>query len=908
MAENEGLPQISEETVNVVEPFSNKLVGIPKSQLQDALDDDYRLATPEDISKFKREEKYGSDSQAWITAAEGAAQAATFGLSTGFETKVLGVDPEDIRAREEINPVAHGVGTAAGLVGSAFVPGGAASVMGKVGQVGAKVIGATGGATVASKIAEGAARGAFEMGLYQGGEEVAKLFKEDPEQSAATAVANIGISSVLGGLGGGALSALGAGVEKVIPKSWVSEVERPALEAGEFQAAVKHADNITPVEKENIIGNLMKRKENAKEIEEAAKAIGATPLEGMVLDHKIIHKAEDALLNGPPTVSSLARQKLYNDVYQKAELATAETLGAESQYSKAELGNIIKENLTKKIDEQAAPIEAAYNALKQKHQLIPIRDNPSEFMELAANSIPEFRRGSKDSSMKLLRDSLEEVKNLKTVDDLRAYKTELKGRLGHAATPNERRMMAQVRDVINDLEEKSIIQFAEKSAVSFEEKQALKSLLDQKKEADKLYKPFIEKVSTLSEGLGKGRITGKQDALDFINEHLTVEKIVEKLSTKKDSAFREFLSKEFPAEAQTIALYQKNLMREAATKDGVLNVNKIIKDFNKLEPEIQNQIFTKEEIIKLNQIKTVMESMPKSFNPSGTSHTSAMREFFEHPTGAMVANARDFAIEKFIKGVGDNAEMTIAKRLAQAAVKGEELLKKGTKAVFSRKNELPVIIAPVLSPQKREKVKKQVDEVSMNPEKILDRNSSPAIPKEYAQAFGQMSANAVSYLVSLKPNTDKMGPLDPPRVPSKDEEEKYNRAIDIAESPMIVLGRIKDGTLIPEDVKTLQTIYPKLYNRMAMQLTDQMTDALSQGDTIPYKTRITLSMFLAQPLDSTMRPESIQAMQPMANQAQGPQQAQPPGARPKSSMTALNKMPGTYQTPQQARTAQKMQG
>jgi hypothetical protein len=425
-------------------------------------------------------------------------------------------------------------------------------------------------------------------------------------------------------------------------------------------------------------------------------------------------------------------------------------------------------------------------------------------------------------------------------------------------------------------------------------------------EAKKAYKPFIEKVSQLAEGLGKRRVYGKQDALNFINEHLTAENIVQKLSTKGDSAFRQFLTKEFPNEATTVALYQKNLLREAATKDGVLGVNKVLKDISKLEPEIQAQIFTKEELQKLAAVKTVMESMPKSANPSGTAGAEALRRFFEDPKHVAVGNLRDVALTKFVKGVADNSENGIIKKLVNAAAAGEKKLRSGVKAVFKHGGDLPIVLAPAVSIKTREKNKKKIDDLTQNPEGLLKLHDHPAIPKEYAESFGQISASAIAYLNSVKPNTDKLGALDPRRVPSQAEIAKYDRALDLAEDPLIILNRIKDGTLLPDDMKCVSAIYPKLYERLKVQLTQELATRMEKNETIPYKTRISLSMFMTQPLDATLQPMSIQAAQAGSVKPQEQQQGQPQGGGNKGSMKALNKVASSYMTPAQSRVSHKM--
>ncbi len=83
-----------------------------------------------------------------------------------------------------------------------------------------------------------------------------------------------------------------------------------------------------------------------------------------------------------------------------------------------------------------------------------------------------------------------------------------------------------------------------------------------------------------------------------------------------------------------------------------------------------------------------------------------------------------------------------------------------------------------------------------------------------------------------------------------------------------------------------------------------MINAVNDETVIPYKTRIGLSMFLAQPMDSTMTPSGIMAAQPKAPQ-QAPQAGTPQSNGP-HSMKNINKLATSYLTPTQARESARL--
>lgn len=857
--------------------------------------------TPAGLDEFigqeLKEEKYGSLGQQALTALEGAGVGASFGLSTGIE-KALGVTPEDMQGRKEVNPGLHMAGEVAGLAGSALIPvAGQANIMAKVGQAGAKAVGL--GAAKSgfmNQVGHHAVRGAFEGALFQGGDEVSKMFMEDPTQSAETAIADIGLATVLGGVFGGAFGAAAQGLKKVAPGKFVSELDQVAVDAGDFKANVEASDLLKPEQKKGILEGLMEQKPEAAEIKAAAKRLGADVMEGMTSASRDVQMMEDSLLNGAQTISGIKRRQLYADGFRKATGAIDEAVGAEGVYSKAELGNLMKDTIVKQIDEQNAPIAALYNEIKQYHAAIPLSEKSGPAIARNIGRLPEFKLSPSSPEAQLAKRVMNEIENLKTVDDVKTYKSILTRSVSPTASSGEKRMVSILADKLTDLEESSIERFAKSQMKSPQAKERIMGLIEQRKEANGQYKAFINKVQTLSEQLGKGRVYGVQDAINFIKE-LTPEQVTTRLFSKNNSEFLRFFAKEFPEQMELMKNYQKSALRDAASKTGELSPKVLFNNINKLEPEIQKVLFNPKELQALRDAETYIRAFPKNFNPSGTSGMSAAREFFQSPTGMAIGNARDFAIEKFIKLVNQAPEINNAVSLGQSTVKGWKTTAKAVKGVFEAgKDTLPSNVIPLIT--KREKLAKLVEEYNKNPDKLFQIGDNNPV-EEYGQAFAATSSRAVQYLNTLRPDIDPKSPLDAKMPANSTQTAAYNRALDIAQQPLVVLQHIKDGQLTPQDVVTLKTIYPGLYDQLSQKLTNQMMNQVHKGETIPYQTRIGLSMFLGQALDSSLTSVGITSAQP--SQEQQAQREMSTGKAPAaSSMKGLEKMPQQYRTPSQA--------
>lgn len=877
-----------------------------------------------ELQEQQLQDQYGTTGQQAIAGLEGVAKGVA-GPVASFTEKMLGVPGKDILGREEANPITHGVAEGVGLAAPTLLTGGAsaearaglegASAAGEALQTGARmtqghVIGEAGnavarglglggqGASYISQVGEHAVSGAFQGALLQGSEEASKAITGDPDQGPESALAHIGLSAVLGGVFGGAAGALLSPFKN--PGAFVSEIDQGAMEAGDFKKTIEHSDLLKDSEKEGILNGLREQKPEAPQIRAAAEALGAPVMEGMTSDSKLVQKAEDSLINGAPTYSGIKRQKLYQEGFDKAEAAVDNALGEGSVYSKAELGNIMKQTLSAELKEQNAPIAAMYDALKANHEFIPLNVDGAKALTSELESIKELRLSPSSPEGQMARRVIKEVENLKTVDDIKTYKSILNRSISPTAPSGEKRMVSIISDKLTSLEEGSVEAFAKKNATTPEAQQAVMQLVEQRKVANKAYAGLMKKVNTLAEQLGKGKVYGIQDALHFINDRLTPEEVTQRLFSKNNSEFLKFFKQNYPDQMQLMQQYQKGALREAASATGKLSPKILFNKINKLEPEIQKSIFSGDELQTLQHAETYLRSFPKDFNPSGTSHMSAMRGFFEHPTGAVVANARDFAIEKFIKLASKTPEASNAISLAKSTVSGWKLASNATKALFDAgKSELPVAITAEISG--KEKLKKLVNKYAQNPEQLMDINANNPVP-QYASGFAAAATRALSYLATQKPPEGvRRSPLDTAQPPTPTQKAAYERALDIAEQPLVVFKHMKQGTLIPQDVIALKTMYPALYRQLNQKMQSEMINAVHKNTIVPYRTRLGLSMFMASPIDSTMTPMAIQAAQgqPAApsQQAQGGQSAPSKGPH---SMAALNKLPGAYKTPNQA--------
>lgn len=168
-------------------------------------------------------------------------------------------------------------------------------------------------------------------------------------------------------------------------------------------------------------------------------------------------------------------------------------------------------------------------------------------------------------------------------------------------------------------------------------------------------------------------------------------------------------------------------------------------------------------------------------------------------------------------------------------------------------------------------------------------SSAPNITTGMQATMGR----ATEFLKSKMPSTTPYGPLSPEVQPSDAELSKFFRYVSVVNNPMIALKQIKDGTLLPETMEALQAVTPKLLTEMQNQVYDKLTDRVKNGASVPYKTKLMLSMFLGKDMVSGLNQQNMSAnymaMMSMSSQKDNMDQAQAM-AQPKGNKSGMAKL------------------
>lgn len=779
------------------------------------------------IAPEMKQAQYGTGLQQAKAGLEGVAQGIAGPLAPAAE-KALGVKPEDILGREEANPITHLAGEVAGLVGPAALTGGTsaaarftqAGLMEAAGSVIAKKIA---GETLASKIGAAAAKGAVENMILAGGDETSKMLLNDPNTSAQTAMATIGLAGALGGGLGATAGGLGS--------LWKASMEgKTGKLIEDFKGRLSsHMDGIDPITAVT------------KELQD--HHTGITSLADEVYGPKGL-KAQD-IAKSMPEMSN----KILDQATDMAD----------------HMDSVVK---TMSESPESYPPRLVHKATADLQDYLKVVTNPEATSGDIFNALQDAKQTFQDYSkfdkfVKPIDEAYDFVKDSKNLSFKIRSALEDPAVWGAAAKRQQtiNKAFTEYLPALKDFERKFTSEIG----------------------GEKVIDPG--KVATYMNQLDKPNGEIKKEMLkNFLDASDRYKKVID--------ASHANLGLDSPVSHSSLTNTLSTLgEKSAGTKLADMFIHKGLTD------------------AAGKGLGGVIGGMAGG----AIGHPGIGAVVGAANLGPFFNSVLNGITKTILNSPGSATGFKAALDYGLAVAKGETILNKAAKNVFREQAE-PLAKHMLPDERDREKLNKSLRKAQTNPEAILNQHELNAKTEQeenrlqhympdHNQALQMATGTAVTYLNSLRADMDKKSPLDTKPQPSSTQIAKFNNALNIAQQPLILLDKIKAGTLSLEDMQHLTAMYPDLYANMKQKLTNELIETTSKGNTVPYKTRLGLSLFMGQPLDSTMNPTSILAAQSASTTAKAAEQQQ--AAPIKKSTSNLSKMPGLYSTQGQTRDAHR---
>lgn len=805
-----------------------------------------------------QEDQYNTLGELLKTATEGVASGIITKPVTRFiENKLLDVPSKDIKGREEASPILHGASEAAGLVGSAFLPGGQAKLLSEVGE-GATLAAGLGKVAEASrslqearsalkaanaaqdisqigqatqalagakeaysaipasqKIGAEAISQAAQMAAYQAGDDVSKMIINDPDASAQTAITNVGLAAVLGGTAGAALGA--------ISPLWKATAGK---KLGPLVEDIKSRFNF--------------RLNNPNLAEAAGKEM------------------QDLHTNISNTI-----EKLYSEGVEGGGVRADQISKAMPELSEANTARI-NAQLQKVSDNVTSAIESMSNDVKVKSKVPYVSQDLEAFQEIIAN--PQASYIDKFNAL----DDLKKV-----MQGYSKYGMSVDDTAFGAITKN---MAAKIRPVLEDTEV-----WGKAGAIQQDLNKAISEFIPTQKDVisrfttklagEKVIDP--SKINTYINQIGKPSAEIKQE---MVKNYL--DKSEKLINTINNIFEKQGMEGPFPHSASTIL---RDTLGERTAGSRLVDTL------------IDKQL--------ANIVGRTGGGIAGTLAGGALGHPYVGLLIGEHALGPFLSSVMPALNKPLLENPSSVQGLKSAIDYASNVAKGDALLNKSVKNVF--RSSIPILPDhKIPNEMSRAKLDRLVADRQDKPQEqfeIANSHIGHYLPNHQV-SVAQTSTQALQYLQQLKPKDYQPSPLDRPIKPTAAQEARYNRALDIAQQPAIVLQHLKNGTLQQSDIQDISHMYPALYKSMVQKVSNQMISHHSDEEPIPYKTKMGISLFVGQAIDSTMLPANIIAAQPKPpQQPMAPQTGQKSGQKVNAQGgNALKKLSNSYKTPGQS--------
>lgn len=628
------------------------------------------------------------------------------------------------------------------------------------------------------------------------------------------------------------------------------------------------------------------------------------------------------------------------DLPSKIDSSLSSKLGVQledaAHYSENEAGKDVYDTFTKEYNQVYDPVAQALEKRNADAAPIAIRDEArrdfgGEIIERGMNEVgtdsPYYNTYEHYAQRAMAKD---------TIGQLDKLKTEIYNKAKSVGTDlNEKTALNDVRNMINEFQEKQIAQ--QGIIIGKDGLTDATDMINSRLAANKGYARFSDMSQTLSDHLNVGDFRGAGTLKTKLGG-VSPEDLLKKFSPKGNADAIPFLQQYFPntlkkvQEVEAKKFIAPSIYKEAGnTALDIPRLNRALEKALKGSPEYAKFVMPGDAQESLQAAQTVLDSIPK-IKSSGTA--GWIDKLTRHLPASAMSAVGFLSGHNPISGylIGEMAErlgrdvpneiklgylkMLGADKPVQAdsfkamvdfmhsAYTGEHSVSNAVKNVLKSGAQV-LTTSQIPNAQDREKLDKTMTKIQQNPQNMNPNTSLGHYMPDHQAAATMTGTRAMQYLQTLKPQPHNLGPLDKPIPPSKAMVARYNRALDIAQQPNIVLSRIKSGTLQVSDIQDLKAMYPSLYDSMTQKLTNEIATYQGDSASIPYKTRLGISLFLGQPMDSSMQPMSIIAAQ-ASMQTASQTAPQPQGKKPtKEAGKSLGKGAKAYQTPSQSAEADR---
>lgn len=861
------------------------------------------------------EDKYGGVLGETKAFGAGAARGATFGLSDQAMTRSGLVNPETLKGLQDTNPVSSGVGELTGIVAPALLgdEAGLANLPGTLAKLGTHAEGTAalmGAGKVASKVVGHGLEGAG----YGLGQSVSENALGEHDIVSEKTLANIGLSAAfMGGIGGlvGKFGKEAIDTSSAADKFAMNKIESMAAPGSE--EAVLAQTDLSAEDKYSFLQKFKSQKPQANMLRAEFKDAGLPEVLGMMSDNKTIQKFASAVGQLPTMAGDAVRRDVdagYNTV--NAILKDSFSVIPGEMMDRESGGSYVKDLIRNKFDEMMEPLKQLYKDREILGKGVDISDDKSlkVYDDLIEQS-QKFREPTNEGRKVIEGAANDFLKNASEgggMANLDAYAKTLSSKAQQARIAGDHDLMAayyQVRDTVDKFLDEHLAELGkqvEKEGIEGAGDEA-QNAIAQFKDMRKGYAKFKGIFSDLAETTGLGKKATTEGGLHAALDRVPNEQFVDKVFDPKNAKGLQNIKENFPEVFQALTAQKKSQMYQNALVNKNFNPLQLLKEINneqKLSKGVKNLLFTPEQLKKMETADKWVRNLPDKLGPSGTPEGMEYMEMAKNPIKSLIGhgiNEAGSAVSKrLIEGLmrpGEEAQLKSLLNINKAQDKIDKGISSRVKSIFSS-SAWPVtgkVISKMVSGDDFHEKADQIREDANNPIKTMDKLGQQT-DAMYAHAPNVTDSMKMAFIRGTQFLNSKL-PISEPDIfgekpdPSPAQISKFERYYHVVENPLVALDQVKDGTIVPETIETLRSVYPGLYQQMSQDLISGISD-MKKDQKLTFQTKQAMSLFLGQPLDANLKGNNVQMTQSVFAQDNARRDAQQ--QQPKGNKSGMGKL------------------
>jgi len=318
-----------------------------------------------------------------------------------------------------------------------------------------------------------------------------------------------------------------------------------------------------------------------------------------------------------PTLAGAAERATMEPIKEGIERGAKELVSDAGTLSPFQAGESVKSGFQRVFASKLKPAEMVYERVEDAYAKLPINTMAwKRGMTKIAKDVGKYDFTGKSGKML---DDLNEtfVKNIKTVGDLRKFRTQVGKYLGPEATDAERAVMGEVYGVLSRERNRSILAHAMKGTSKIGRDQRSLEAVKELVAADKMYSGALREMTELLPVKG-GKSQAVRGQISRYLEQIPPEKLARQAFNTNDVGRLRILQSKFPEQFATLRQLELQRLVTRSSKDGVMNSRRLATNLQKYSPEVQEMLFGKN-VGKAKSIVDVFSGIPQEINPSGTS-------------------------------------------------------------------------------------------------------------------------------------------------------------------------------------------------------------------------------------------------------------------------------------------------